>query len=71
MLVCVGTALMSLLYMVGILDFCINRFMPCGEVCLTLQTVLIFLVGLLYHCAATVFGLIELVWGDSTACVEL
>jgi hypothetical protein len=63
MITCVGTALMSILYMIGLLDYCINKVMPCGEVCLTLNTVLIFLAGLLYHCAATVFGLYEFIWG--------
>jgi hypothetical protein len=57
--------------MVGLLDFCINKVLPFGEVCLTLNTVLVFLLGLLYHCAATVFGLVELVWGESSPCVEL
>lgn len=71
MITCLGTALMSVLYMIGLLDYCINKIMPCGEVCLTLNTVLIFLAGLLYHCAATVFGLYELIWGKESPCVEL
>lgn len=71
MVTCLGTALMSVLYMVGVLDYCINKVMPCGEVCLTLNTVLIFLAGLLYHCAATAFGLVELFWGKESPCVAL
>ena len=56
--VCGGTFLLSLLYMVGILDFCINKIMPCGEVCLTLNTLTIFLAGLIYHFVATIYGLL-------------
>jgi hypothetical protein len=29
-IVCGGTFLLSLLYMVGLLDYCINKVMPCG-----------------------------------------
>ena len=57
-IVCGGTILLSLLYMVGILDFCINKIMPCGEVCLTLNTLTIFLAGLIYHFVATIYGLL-------------
>ncbi len=29
-IVCGGTALMSIMYMIGLLDYCINKVMPCG-----------------------------------------
>ena len=70
-IVCGGTALLSVLYMVGLLDYCINKIIPCGQVCLTLNTLTIFIAGILYHCMATVYGLYELVWGVSSACIEL
>ena len=62
---------MSIMYMVGLLDYCINKVMPCGEVCLTLNTLTIFLAGLLYHFVATIYGLYKLIWGDATPCVQL
>jgi hypothetical protein len=42
--------------MIGLLDYCLNKIMPCGEVCLTINTLTIFLAGLIYHFVATVFG---------------
>ena len=70
-IVCAGTALITAMYMVGLLDYCINKIIPCGEVCLTLNTLTIFLAGLVYHMIATVYGLWELGWGESSTCVEL
>ena len=29
-IVCGGTALMSVMYMIGLLDYCINKIIPCG-----------------------------------------
>jgi hypothetical protein len=29
-IVCGGTFLLSLIYMIGLLDYCINKVMPCG-----------------------------------------
>lgn len=29
-IVCGGTALLSIIYMIGLLDYCINKIMPCG-----------------------------------------
>jgi hypothetical protein len=29
-IVCGGTFLMTLIYMIGLLDYCINKIMPCG-----------------------------------------
>jgi hypothetical protein len=29
-IVCFGTLILSLLYMVGIIDFCFNKVIPCG-----------------------------------------
>jgi hypothetical protein len=71
MIVCGGTALLSVLYMLGILDYLINKVIPCGEVCLTLNTLTIFISGLLYHFIATIYGLYELIWGESSVCIEL
>ena len=45
--------------------------MPCGEVCLTLNTLTIFLAGLMYHFIATIYGLYKLIWGKSSPCVEI
>ena len=59
------------MYMVGLLDYCINKIMPCGEVCLTLNTLIVFLAGLLYHFLATIYGLYELGWGKTSECLEL
>lgn len=70
-IVCGGTALLSILYMIGLLDYCINKVMPCGEVCLTLNTLTIFLAGLMYHFIATIYGLYKLIWGESSPCVEI
>ena len=69
--VCFVTAIISIMYMVGLLDYCINKVMPCGEVCLTLNTLTVFLAGLLYHFIATFYGLWELFWGESSQCVEI
>ena len=66
-----GTALITVMYMIGLLDYCINKIMPCGEVCLTLNTLTIFFAGLIYHIVATVYGVVELFWGKENACVEL
>ena len=60
-----------MLYAFGILDFCINKVCPCGEVMLTLNTLGILLAGLIYHCVATVYGLIILLNGHESECVEL
>lgn len=68
-IVCGGTFLMSLIYMIGLLDYCINKVMPCGEVCLTLNTLTIFLAGIAYHCVATVYGLLEMFWGSHSKCI--
>ena len=57
-IVCGGTFLLSLMYMVGVLDYCINKIVPCGEVCLTLNTLTIFLTGVIYHLIATVYGVL-------------
>jgi hypothetical protein len=57
-IVCGGTFLMSFIYMIGLLDYCINKVMPCGEVCLTLCTLTIFFAGIVYHCVATIYGLL-------------
>lgn len=70
-IVCGGTFLMSLVYMIGLLDYCINKIMPCGEVCLTLNTLTIFFAGIVYHCVATVYGLLEMYWGAHSNCVEI
>ena len=29
-IVCGGTFIMSIIYMIGLLDYCINKIMPCG-----------------------------------------
>lgn len=57
--------------MFGIIDFCFNKIIPCGEVCLTLNTLLVFVAGVLYHCVATVYGVWEMLWGGKSQCVEL
>ena len=62
-IVSAGTALITVMYMVGLLDYCINKIMPCGEVCLTLNTLTVFFAGLIYHIVATVYGIVELFWG--------
>lgn len=62
---------MSIIYMTGMLDYCINKVMPCGEVCLTLFSLTIFFAGLVYHCVATVYGLLEMYWGDHSECIEI
>ena len=54
--VCIGTGLLTVMYMIGLLDYCINKIIPCGEVCLTLNTLTIFLAGLIYHMIATIYG---------------
>ena len=57
--------------MLGVVDFCVNKICPCGEVCLTLNALGILFVGLLYHFVATVYGLILFVFGDHSECIEL
>lgn len=70
-LVCGGTFILTILYILGIIDYCINKICPCGEVCLTLNTLGIFLLGFIYHCIATVYGIGELLVGYKSKCVEL
>lgn len=55
-MVCLGTFLLSFLYCIGVIDFIVNKICPCGEVCLTLNTLGIFFIGLLYHALATTYG---------------
>jgi hypothetical protein len=69
--VCLGTLLLTVLYMVGIIDFCFNKVIPCGEVCLTLNTLVVFVAGVLYHFVATLYGVKELIWGAKSGCIEL
>lgn len=69
--VCGGTFLLSILYVLGVIDYCINKICPCGEVCLTLNTLGIFLAGIIYHCVATVYGVAMLMWGRESPCIEL
>lgn len=63
--------MLSILYMLGVIDFCLNKICPCGEVCLTLNTLGIFLVGIVYHCFATLYGLVVLIDSPKSACIEL
>ena len=62
-IVCICTALLTIMYMIGLLDYCINKIIPCGEVCLTLNTLTIFLAGLIYHIIATIYGVFQLFFG--------
>ncbi len=57
--------------MLGIIDFLFNKIIPCGEVCLTINTLLIFISGVVYHFIATLYGVWELLWGGKSHCVEL
>lgn len=57
--------------MLGVIDYCINKVCPFGEVCLTLNTLGIFLIGIVYHCIATVYGLAVLVGQPKSQCIEL
>lgn len=66
-----GTFLFTALYVLGVIDFCINKVCPCGEVCLTLNTLGIFLLGIVYHFVATIYGLIVLLFGTKSPCIEL
>jgi len=68
-LVCSGTFVLSILYAIGVIDFCINKICPFGEVCLTLNTLGIFLIGIIYHCIATVYGLIVLIGQPKSNCI--
>ena len=70
-LVCGGTFILTTLYVVGAIDYCINKVCPCGEVCLTLNTLGILFLGLFYHCIATIYGIWVLLLGDCSECVEL
>lgn len=45
--------------------------MPCGEVCLTIQGLVVFGVGVGYHCVVAVYGVGQVVWGRRSQCVEL
>jgi hypothetical protein len=56
--------------MFGIIDFCFNKIIPCGEVFLTVCTLLVFVSGVLYHFVATLYGSWELMWGHKSNCVE-
>lgn len=69
--VCGGTFLLTILYFLGIVDFCINKICPCGEVCLTLNTLGIFLVGTFYHFVATIYGVLLYLLGNKSPCIEL
>lgn len=68
-LVCSGTFILTILYMLGVIDYCINKICPFGEVCLTLNTLGIFLIGIIYHCIATVYGLSVLIGQPKSACI--
>jgi hypothetical protein len=68
-IVCFGTLILSVLYMIGVVDFCFNKVIPCGEVCLTLNTLVIFIAGVVYHCLATLYGVWQLLWGSTSECV--
>ena len=70
-LVCGGTFILTVLYLLGVIDFCINKICPFGEVCLTLNTLGIFLVGIIYHFIATVYGIFELLFEEKSKCIEL
>jgi hypothetical protein len=70
-LVCGGTFILSILYVLGVVDFCVNKICPCGEVCLTLNALGIFLLGIIYHCLATVYGLLVLIDQPKSVCIEL
>lgn len=69
-MVCSGTFILSILYILGVIDYCINKICPCGEVCLTLNTLAVYLVGIIYHCIATVYGIIVLT-SPKSECIEL
>ena len=62
-IVCGGTFVLTGLYFLGIIDFFVNNICKCGEVCLTLNTLGVFLVGIIYHFVATIYGLILFLFG--------
>ena len=70
-IVCGGTFILTILYVIGAIDYCLNKICPCGEVCLTLNTLGIFLIGLIYHCIATFYGIGVLLLGHKSNCIEL
>ena len=61
-----GTLILTLLYFCGIIDYCINKVIPCSEVCLTLNTIGIYAIGVIYHFVATLYGLYYIFFGEES-----
>ena len=60
MLVYGFTLIITVLYALGIVDKCISKMTICGEVCLTINALGIFVFGAIYHVIAMIYGVYEL-----------
>jgi hypothetical protein len=65
------TLILSVLYYFGVIDSCISRLTICGEVCITVQALGIFIFGLIYHFVAMCYGVYQLVFVGESKCIEL
>lgn len=50
------TLVFTVLYALGIVDKCISKMTVCGEVCLTINALGIFVFGAIYHVIAMIYG---------------
>lgn len=65
------TLLFTILYYLGVIDSCISRLTICGEVCITINALGIFVFGSFYHLIAMCYGVYQLLWETPSVCVEL
>lgn len=50
------TFIFTVLYALGVVDKCISKMSICGEVCLTINALGIFIFGAIYHLIAMIYG---------------